>query len=144
MKIDIDRFGLKDVQVDPYTLFTFPNGMAGFENFRNFKLFHQEEGGLVFWLQSVDDANISFPIMAPDELDITYEIELSDEDCALIGMKDQSDVAVGVVVYRDAANEAKGPIAANTHSPVIFNLKTRLGMQKILREVHSSLTVRAR
>ncbi|MDR2451705.1 MAG: flagellar assembly protein FliW [Candidatus Accumulibacter sp.] len=144
MKIDIDRFGLKDVQVDPNTLFTFPKGMAGFENYRNFKLFHQEGGGKVFWLQSVDDAKISFPIMAPDELDIAYEIELSDEDCALIGLADPNDAAIGVVVYRDAANEANGPIAANTRSPVIFNLKTRLGMQKVLREVRPGLTVRAR
>jgi flagellar assembly factor FliW len=144
MKIDIDRFGLKDVQVDPDTLFRFPKGMAGFEDYRKFKLFHQEGGGTVFWLQSVDDAKISFPIMAPDELDIAYEIELSDEDCALIGMEDPSDVAIGVVVYRDTANEAKGPIAANTHAPVIFNIKTRLGMQKVLREVHPGLTVRAR
>lgn len=30
MKIDIDRLGLKNVTVDPDTLFTFPNGMAGF------------------------------------------------------------------------------------------------------------------
>jgi flagellar assembly factor FliW len=147
MKIDIDRFGLKDVQVDPETVFTFPKGMVGFESFQKFKLFHEEGGGVVFWLQSVDDAKISFPIMAPDELDIAYEIELSDEDCELIGMKDlgeAADVAIGVVVYRDGANDAKGPIAANTRSPVIFNLKTRLGLQKVLREVHPSLTVRAR
>jgi flagellar assembly factor FliW len=147
MKIDIDRFGLKNVQVDRDTLFTFPKGMVGFENCRDFKLFHQEGGGVVFWLQSVDDAKISFPVMAPDELDIAYEIELSDEDCELIGMKDPgevADMAIGVVVYRDGANDEKGPIAANTRSPVIFNLKTRLGMQKVLREVRPSLTVRAR
>jgi flagellar assembly factor FliW len=144
MKVDIDRFGLKNVQVDPDTLFTFPNGMAGFENCKKFKLFHQEGGGMVFWLQSVDDAQISFPIMAPDEIDIAYEIELSDEDCALIELKDTSDVAIGVVVYRGATDDASGRIAANTRSPVIFNLKTRLGMQKVLREMRPTLTVRAR
>jgi flagellar assembly factor FliW len=146
MKIDIDRFGLKNVQVDPDTLFTFPNGMAGFENFKRFKLFHEEGGGTVFWLQAVDDAEVAFPVVAPDALDIAYEIELSDEDCALIELSDAADAVVVVVVYRNAAEEGAegGAIAVNTRSPVILNLKTRLGMQKVLQEVHPSLTYRAR
>ncbi|MDR1934607.1 MAG: flagellar assembly protein FliW, partial [Candidatus Accumulibacter sp.] len=134
---------LKNVQVDPDTLFTFPNGMAGFENFKRFKLFHEEGGGTVFWLQAVDDAKVAFPVVAPDALDIAYEIELSDEDCALIGMKEEADVAVVVVIYRGAA-EGGGAIAANTRSPVILNLRTRVGLQKVLQEVHPSLVYRAR
>jgi flagellar assembly factor FliW len=142
MKIDIDRFGLKDVQVDPDTLFTFPNGMAGFENFKRFKLIHEEGGGTVFWLQAVDDAKVTFSVVSPESIDIAYEIELSDEDCALIGMTDAVDIAVVVIVYRGA--ERGGPIAANTRSPVILNLKTRLGIQKVLQDIHPSLVYRAR
>ena len=37
-----------------------------------------------------------------------------------------------------------GKIAANTRSPVILNLKTRKGMQKVLSEVHPALLYRAR
>ena len=142
MKIDIGRLGLKNVTVDPDTLFTFPNGMAGFENCKRFKLFHEEGGGTVFWLQSVDDAEVSFPVVVPEKIDIEYEIELSDEDCALIGLESVTDVAIVVVVYRSEAEGGK--IAANTRSPVILNLKTRKGMQKILQEVHPSLLYRAR
>lgn len=142
MKIDIDRLGLKNVTVDPDTLFTFPNGMAGFEPCKRFKLFHEEGGGTVFWLQSVDDTSVMFPIVAPDKIDVEYEIELSDEDCALIDLQDANDVAIVVIVYRDEAEGGK--IAANTRSPVILNLKSRKGMQKILQEVHPSLLYRAR
>ena len=142
MKIDIDRLGLKNVTVDPDTLFTFPNGMAGFERCKRFKLFHEEGGGTVFWLQSVDDAEVSFPVVVPEKIDIEYEIELNDEDCALIGLESVADVAIVVVVYRSEAEGGK--IAANTRSPVILNLKTRKGMQKILQEVHPSLLYRAR
>ncbi|GHU07355.1 hypothetical protein FACS1894158_15510 [Betaproteobacteria bacterium] len=145
MKIDIDRFGLKNVQVDPVTLFTFPNGLAGFESNKRFKLFHEEGGGTVFWLQSVDDVNVAFPIVSPDAIDIAYEIELSDEDSELLGIKDPGDVVIVVIVYRDGAEQGpNGRIAANTRSPVILNLKTRTGMQKILQEVHPSLLYRAR
>ena len=146
MKIDIDRFGLKNVQVDEVTLFTFPKGLAGFEDYRRFKLFHEEGGGTVFWLQSVDDAKIAFPIVSPDAIDVAYEIELSDEDCALLKMDDVNDMAIVVIVYRDGAEKGPdgGQIAVNARSPVILNLKTRTGMQKILQEVHPSLLYRAR
>ncbi|WP_301102125.1 flagellar assembly protein FliW [Propionivibrio sp.] len=145
MKIDIERLGLTNVTIDPESLFTFPEGIAGFENCKRFKLFHEEgkaTAAKVFWLQSVDDTQVMFPIVAPEALDIEYQIELSDADCALVGLQAPEDAAVVVVVYRDQA--AGGKIAANTRSPVILNLKSRKGMQKVLQEVHPTLLYRAR
>lgn len=142
MKIDIERLGLKNVPVDPETLFAFPEGIAGFEDCKRFKLFHEEGKTTVFWLQSVDDTEVMFPIVAPEALDIEYQIELTDDDCALLGLLDTDEVAVVVIVYR---NEAEGgKIAANTRSPVILNLNSRKGMQKVLKDVHPTLLYRAR
>ena len=142
MKIDIERLGLKNVAVDPDSVFTFPQGIAGFEECTRFKLFYEEGKPTVFWLQSLDRADVMFPIVAPETLDIEYQIELSDDDCARIDLADPADVAVVVIVYRDDAQG--GQIAANTRSPVILNLKARKGMQKILSEVHPALLYRAR
>jgi flagellar assembly factor FliW len=142
MKIDIERLGLKNVAIDPDTLFTFPEGIAGFEGCKRFKLFHEEGKATVFWLQSVDDTAVMFPIVAPEALDIEYQIELSDADCALLGLPGVEDVAVVLIVYRSEAEGGK--IAANTRSPVILNLKGRKGMQKVLQDVHPSLLYRAR
>ena len=142
MKIDIERFGIKDVPVDPETLFTFPQGIAGFEQCKRFKLFYEEGKPTVFWLQSVDDGAVMFPIISPETIDLQYEIELSDEDCGLIALASAEDAVVAVIVYRSEANG--GQIAANARSPVILNPKTRMGMQKILREVHPTLLYRAR
>lgn len=142
MKIDIERLGLKNVAVDPQTLFAFPEGIAGFEGCKRFKLFHEEGKLTVFWLQSVDDTEIMFPIVPPELLDLEYQIELSDADCALIGLQDPNDAAVVVIVYRDEADG--GRIGANTRSPVILNLRSRKGMQKVLQDVHPSLLYRAR
>lgn len=142
MKIDIERFGLKEVPVDPETLFTFAEGFAGFEDSKRFKVFHEEGKESVFWLQSVDDAKVMFPVVTPEVLDMEYQIELSDADCALLGLEDPEDIVVVIIVYRDEA--ANGKIAANTRSPIILNLKTRKGMQKILHEIHPTLLYRAR
>jgi flagellar assembly factor FliW len=83
-----------------------------------------------------------FPIVTPDALDVEYQIELSDADCALIGLENIDDAAVAIIVYRDQA--ANGKIAANTRSPLILNLKGRKGMQKILNDIHPTLLYRAR
>lgn len=142
MKIDIERLGLKNVPFDPETLFIFSEGIAGFEDCKRFKLFHEEGKATVFWLQSVDDAEVMFPIVASEALDIEYQIELTDADCALIDLHATDEVAVVVIVYR---NEAEGgKIAANTRSPVILNLNSRKGMQKVLKDVHPTLLYRAR
>jgi len=142
MKIDIESLGMKNVAIDPATLFSFPEGIAGFEQCQRFKLFHEEGKATVFWLQCVDDAAVMFPIVAPEALDIEYEIELSDADCALIDVRALEDIAVVVIVYRNEVDGGK--IAANTRSPIILNLKSRKGMQKILHDVHPTLLYRAR
>lgn len=142
MKIDIDRLGLKEVPVDPETLFTFAEGLAGFESCKRYKIFHEEGKPSVFWLQSVDDSEVMFPIVTPEALDLEYQIELSDADCALLGLENSDDAAVVIIVYRDGV--ANGKIAANTRSPLILNLKARRGMQKVLQEIHPTLLYRAR
>jgi len=142
MKIDIERLGLTNVTVDPETLFTFPEGIAGFEDCKRFKLFHEEGKATVFWLQCIDDTTIMFPIVAPESIDIEYQIELSDADCTLIGLQYPEEAAVVVIVYRNEADGGK--ITANTRSPVILNLVSRKGMQKILQDVHPTLLYRAR
>ncbi|MBK1679255.1 flagellar assembly protein FliW [Rhodocyclus tenuis] len=144
MEIDIERLGLKNVPVDPQTIFEFPQGIAGFEDFRRFKVFHEEGKPTVFWLQSLDDVSVSFPIVTPEMIDLEYRIELSPEDSALLGLEGQSveDVAVVVIIYRNEADG--GRIGANTRSPIVLNLAARKGMQKILRDLRSAVLVTGR
>lgn len=145
MKINIDKFDLKDVPVSPDHVFTFPEGLVGFEAQKRFALFHEEGKPTVFWLQSLDDSQLSFPVTSPDRLGIDYQIELSEADCRLLDLKDPEEVIVVVIVYRDDVTDASGgKIAASTRSPLVLNTRTRLGMQKILREIEPSLVVRAR
>jgi flagellar assembly factor FliW len=145
MKIDIEQFGLKDVEVSADAVFNFPQGLAGFEQSTRYSLFHEEGKPTVFLLQSLDDPDLAFSVVPPELLDIEYQIELSEDDCNLIDLKDPTEAVVVVVVYREAATDAGGSkIAASTRSPLVLNPRSRLGMQKILRDVHPSLIYRAR
>ncbi len=142
MKIDIAKFGLKDVPVNPDAVFNFPEGLVGFEELHRYTVFHEEGKPTVFWLQSLDDPQLAFSIVPPEMVDVQYEIELSDEDCKLIDLQDPAEAQVVVILYRDGADGGK--IAANTRSPLVLNTRSRLGMQKILREFHPTLLYRAR
>lgn len=142
MKIDIAKFGLTDVPVNPDAVFSFPQGLVGFEDARRFTLFHEEGKPTVFWLQSLDDPQLAFSVVPPESIDVQYEMELSDEDCALLELKDPAEATVVVILYREAADN--GRIAANTRSPLVLNTRSRIGMQKILREFHPTLLYRAR
>ncbi|MEF8752837.1 MAG: flagellar assembly protein FliW [Accumulibacter sp.] len=83
MKIDLERFGLKDVPVDPDTVFTFAVGPAGFPDCRRFKVFHQEgPQPAVFWLQSLDDVAVAFPIVDPG-LDLEYWTSSTRSSCPM-------------------------------------------------------------
>ena len=146
MKIDIDQFNLKDVPVNPDAVFTFPGGLSGFEGCTRFTLFHEEGKPTVFWLQSLDDPSLAFSVVPPDALGVEYQIELSDADIALLGLTDPADALVVVIIYRDSETGGTpgGQIAASTRFPLVLNPKTRLGMQKILMEVQSSVVYRAR
>lgn len=148
MKIDIDRLDLKDVPVDPSSIFTFPNGILGYEGYRSYKVFHQEgaDKPSVFRLQCLDDPDVAFSIVPSEMLDIQYEIELSDEDCKLLDLDDASQAAVVVIVYHnDVQAGGGGPkIAANTRSPLVLNLAKRRGMQKVLQEFYPALLYRGR
>jgi flagellar assembly factor FliW len=141
MEIDIKRYGIANAIVDADSLFTFQKGLAGFEDNKRFKLFHEEGSQNVFWLQSVDDVLLTFPIVSPDALDIEYQIELSDEESAQIGLERPEDAVVAVIVYRESADDGK--IAANTLSPLILNQKTQKGMQKVLKNIEPKLLYRA-
>ena len=146
MKIDIDQFDLKDVPVNPDAVFTFPDGLSGFEACKRFTLFHEEGKPTVFWLQSLDDPSLAFSVVPPDALGVEYQIELSDADIALLGLTDPADALVVVIIYRYTETVATpgGKISASTRFPLVLNPKTRLGMQKILMEVQPSVVYRAR
>lgn len=145
MKIDIDQFNLKDVPVNPDAVFNFPQGLGGFEDCTRFTLFHEEGKPTVFWLQSLDDPKLAFSVVPPESIDIEYQIELSDEDTALLGLQDPAEALVVVIIYREEATAAGGgKMAASTRSPLVLNPRTRIGMQKFLREVHPSVIYRAR
>ena len=134
MKIDIERLGLKNVPVDPETLFAFPEGIAGFEDCKRFTLFHPEEGDAdsprYFILQSLDDASVAFHIADPGQMGFSFDVELSDEEIDLLQLKDPADAAVVVILRKDDFLKGNA-LKANLNAPLVLNLEARRGLQHV-------------
>ena len=133
------RFGTQEV--DPASIIRFPNGLAGFEDLHDFKLFHEDDKPTVFYLQSLDDPEIQFPVVNPDAYQVSYECVLTDDEAAILQLEDPADIAVLVTLAQGGTKD--GGIHANFMGPILLNIGKRIGLQKHLNQVNGSVVIRA-
>lgn len=127
MEIYQTPFG--QIEVDPDSVITFPDGLPGFPDSKRYKLLHEERPDpQVLWLQSLDDTELYFSVLEADRLGLSYQISLSDEECEKIGLQDPEDVRLLLILSRKNSDGAA--ISANTQSPIVINLRTRRAFQK--------------
>lgn len=137
------RFG--ELSVDPSQIVTFPRGLPGFEKSKRWKLVHEidEQGnslnGVVVHLQSIDDGEVSLSLTDPTLFGFNFDLVLSDSEAAEIGLEDPADVMVLTTLSRRdsvSGDIRKQPSMADTYAniaaPILINVKSRLGMQKVL------------
>jgi flagellar assembly factor FliW len=131
MKIESPLYGSLDVE--PSKIIEFPRGLPGFEDLHRFSLFHPEgEAPAYFILQSVDDPAVAFHVTDPVGLGFNYEISLSDDETEALALTDLNDVAVVVILIRDASSlKDDAPLRANLNAPLVLNVSARRGLQHI-------------
>ena len=138
MQVQTYLFGAIEVAAE--RVITFPQGLIGFADKTRFTLVSEEQAGepVSYTLQSLDDAALAFQIIAPATLGFGYELALSDTEEALLKSPSADDVAVMIVLYKQAEG---GNIAPNLRAPLIINLKERVGLQKVLEKVSTNVTL---
>ncbi|RTL51440.1 MAG: flagellar biosynthesis protein FliW [Rhodocyclaceae bacterium] len=139
-RIESPRFGT--LEVSPEHVIEFPAGLPGFEEARLFTLFHPEgEDPKYFFLQSMEQPDVAFHIADPSRFGFTYEIALSDEESALIGLSNPADAVVAVILVKD--DNASQPLRANLQAPLIINLNTRKGLQHVFSRLDYQVTLKS-
>jgi len=135
MKLNLPRFGLDNIEIDPNTLIEFQHGVAGFENCQRFKLFHSENNPAVFWLQSVDDANVVFSLSDPVSLQVVYNFPLTEEEQTELQIEDSDELQIAVILLGHDGNCEAAPKErmANFMAPVVINVSKRKALQKTLQ-----------
>lgn len=141
MNIESPRFGT--LSIEPSKIIEFPLGFAGFESSKRFTLFHPEDHApKYFILQSVDEPDLAFQITDPSHFGFSYEIELNDEESALIKLSDPADIAVAVIVWRAAGEDESTPLRANLKAPLLININAQRGLQHVFTTLNCTLSDR--
>lgn len=113
---------------------TFPHGIPGFEKYTTYIVYHKEENDIsAFWLQSCEDASITFTLVDPGQYGLSYQLELSDKERDLLQTEKAEELGIFMVLSKkEAAGGSMPMINANIIGPIIINPRTRLALQKVI------------
>jgi flagellar assembly factor FliW len=111
--LDSTRFGTLEVAED--AVIEFPCGLIGLPSTR-YALLAASEDAAFLWLHSMDDPDLAIPVTNPFRFFDTYEVELSDEEAARIGITDADDTSVFVTVRAAGTLEE---FSANLRAPIL-------------------------
>jgi len=116
----------------------FVSPIPGFPDDRRFVLVRLDDAGVLYALTSVDSKGLRFLVVPPTQFFPDYEAEVDDDTLAALGVVDQADLLVLLVV---TAGEAGAEDAtANLMAPIVLDQRSRRAVQLILS--HSGLPVR--
>jgi flagellar assembly factor FliW len=127
VKVATKAYGL--IEVDERQKVTFPAGLFGFEQFKEYLLLDAERQPF-YWLQSVEVEQVAFILINPFLFRPDYEVDVDDGELREIGLSDPRMALTFAIVTIPAA----GPMTANLQGPLIINRESRLGKQAILTD----------
>lgn len=121
-------------------VFTFPQGIPGFEEYTTFKIFHKDDGKVsAYWLESCENPELTFTLVDPTAYDINYDIYLDDMEAETIEAENPLDIGVFLMLKKDEDNDRQARLGANIGGPLVINVHKQLGLQKVLKH-HKNVT----
>ena len=128
MKVATKAYGL--IEVNEGQKIRFPQGLLGFESFRDYILLDAERQPF-YWLQSLDVEQVAFVLINPFLFRSDYEMNIDNEDLLPIGITDPGKALIFsiVTILSDGS-----PMTANLQGPLVINRDTRLGIQAVLTD----------
>lgn len=118
------------LEVPEGQLITFAAPLLGFEQLKRFVIYQTQEGPS-YWLQSLEQREAAFCLLAPFQAGLDPEFEIAGIDVADLGAKDASDLDVYTMVVLD-----KDPAQRRTNlrAPILVCRATRLAKQVVLQD----------
>ncbi len=139
--LTLDSVLLGPLELRTDTIIRFAAGIPGFVTLRDFVLVETQRDELV-WLQSVDDAGLTFLLADPFALVPGFEVEIPSPDLAAIGISGTAD---GLLLLVMTQLEGGTPVSANLQSPVVIDRASRRGRQVVLPDstwgMHHPITI---
>lgn len=131
-------------RIDSAKIFTFPQGIPGFEEYTTFRIFHKDDDAIsAYWLESCDSPAVTFTLVDPTEYDLNYELYLSDSEQEIIQANDPLDLGIFLMLLKpEAEGEMLQPqIGAHISGPLVLNIPQQLGLQKVLDKTKGNVNI---
>lgn len=122
MKISTRHFG--DVEIEESKIIVFEEGIPGFENLKKFVFMNDlEKDSPFYWLQSIEDVDITFTMMDVFKFLSDYAPEIDDDLLSSLGERDADEDIVLYNIVTVPSNNLE-ELSVNLRAPVLINLKT--------------------
>lgn len=112
MKIKTNNFG--EIEFSEDLIINFNSGILGFEQLKKYLLIKPDDG-IFYWLNSIENPEVAFPLVGVRIIDDNYPEEEGHEAFGIVNLN--SDVL---------------KITINLKAPVYVDQNTKTGFQKIL------------
>lgn len=124
---------LGELNINEENILTFPNGLLGFENSKEFVILDVPENPYFKFLQDIKNSYISFLLINPWDFFKDYDVDHSDEGLKKIDIdpKEKNNMAIFSVVT--LGKEFKTS-TSNLLAPIVVNLDIKKGKQFILND----------
>ncbi len=123
------RFG--EIHYSREDVLSFPAGLPGFVDLKQFLLIDSPDLQPFKFLQSVEEGRIFFPLLDPKHLDPNFRYRLNRAEKELLQLEDSDRRLVFCFVTLAARPEES---TANLFAPVVINASKMVGTQIILFE----------
>ena len=114
----------------------FPGGMPGFENERQFRMITRKDLSPIAFLQSEASPDVFFTVLPIEAVDSAYDLQLTPEDAALLGVNGDASAAAREALLRLAivTTPKNGRAHANLLAPVVIHVERNIGVQAVRRD----------
>lgn len=113
-------------------VYTFPDGLVGFEQYTRFVIIDPEDNSTFKWLQSVDSPDIAFVVTAPALFWPDYRVAVHQEALQCIHMEQDTPNMIIVIVQTPDGSLEK--MTANLVAPIIINVHNKHAKQVVLSD----------
>lgn len=127
---------LGDLDVRSDNVMTFPGGILGFPECRQFALLRGARDDL-FWLQSMEYPTLAFLLVDPFTIEEHYSLDVAPWQIADLGGADPSDIGLLAIVTLPGSPAEQATV--NLQGPIVINFRTRRAKQIVCQEADYSV-----
>ena len=124
---------LGEIEISKEQILSFPNGILGFEDSREFVLLDVPDNPYFKFLQDIKNSYISFLLTNPWDFFKDYDVELPDEELLKIQINPTTENQMVIYTVVTLGQSFKDS-TSNLLAPIVINLSSKEGRQFILND----------